>query len=623
MNESAPPSLLPLAIGDVIDDRYVVETFIGEGEVSAVFGARSVMTDQRYALKCLKREASANRKIVERFAREARAALTIRSAYVVAVHDVGTLASGPPFLVMEYLEGTDLDTWRRARGTLSARQVAELALQMCEALAAAHARGVVHRDIQPKNLFVAERDGVLEIKVLDIGISKAALTGSALVPNLPVVKTVNLAGTPLYLSPEQLRSTAEVDGRSDIWSIGMVLYELLAGKHAFAAATVTASCAAILQGQPSPLAQARPDIPGGLVKVIECCLHKDPAQRLQNVAELAAALTRYAPSRARASAERAAEALRAVGSVDESALSLATVFSSAPPPVVTSSAPPVVAPPARRERVASTLVGPLVASPVLARDTTGNATTASEVPATPRPTASEVPVPPRPTSSELPVPPRQPSSEVPATPRPTSSERMPSSSPDVSAPASASSAPSSAPPPAPASLAPAAPEGDDAPVVARLLAMRVGRIPAVVFVPLALGAVVALGFLARGSSQPKAEPARITQAPVPPASAAQPVAAVAAPAGPRTDDLPPAETSSVDAQAAAQPELAASATAPVAPASHPAPWSPSVRAHTAPPVAAPAPTAAASVAPPVRRDPVSTPTPEPPVPTGRTFRRTM
>lgn len=215
----------PVSIGDVINDRYLVETLVGEGAVSVVFGARSIMTEQRFALKCLKLEALADAKIVERFAREARAALTIKSAYVVSVHDVGTLPSGAPFLVMEYLQGMDLATWGRNRGSLAARQAAEFALHICEALAAAHARGVVHRDIQPKNLFVAERAGVLEMKVLDIGISKAALTGSAFQANLPVVRTVNLAaGDPLYLSPEQIRSTAEVDGRTDIWAVGMVLY---------------------------------------------------------------------------------------------------------------------------------------------------------------------------------------------------------------------------------------------------------------------------------------------------------------------------------------------------------------------------------------------------------------
>lgn len=356
---------LPVAIGDLVNDRYLVEALVGEGQVSAVFAVRNVMTEQRYALKCLKPEAAANARIVERFAREARAALAIKSAHVVAVSDVGTLPSGPPFLVMEYLEGSALDVWCRDRGPLAVRQAAELVLQMCEALAAAHARGVVHRDIQPKNLFVAERAGVLEVKVLDIGISKAALTGSAFEANLPIVKTVSLTGAPLYLSPEQLRSTAEVDGRSDIWSIGMVLYELLSGQRAFGGASITESCAAILQGKPRPLAETRADIPAGFVELIERCLRKRPEERFQNVAELASALTRYAPSRARASAERAADALRQSGGVDESALSLATVFSSTPPALVTTSeVPPPIAP--AREDVTSTLVGPVAASPIVA-----------------------------------------------------------------------------------------------------------------------------------------------------------------------------------------------------------------------------------------------------------------
>ncbi len=356
----------PVAVGDVVGERYVVDALIGEGRVSMVFAARSLMTNQRVALKCLTLEATSSGRVVERFAREARAALSIKNAHVVTVHDVGTLPSGAPFLVMEYLEGRDLETWRRARGPLSVRQAAEFALHICEALAAAHARGVVHRDIQPKNLFVAERDGTFEIKLLDIGISQAALTGGSglLGSNLPIVKTVELTGRPLYLSPEQLRSAAEVDERSDIWAIGMVLYEALTGKMAFAQPTITASCAAILQGQPQPIAEARADLPGGFARIIERCLRKDPSERFPNVAELADALMRYAPTRARAAAERAADGLRATETIDDSAASIATVFSSRPPRSESESESPPrasVAP----GRATTTIIGPLPTTPAI------------------------------------------------------------------------------------------------------------------------------------------------------------------------------------------------------------------------------------------------------------------
>jgi serine/threonine protein kinase len=619
---------LPVEIGDVINDRYVVETLVGEGGVSAVFGGRSIITEQRIALKCLKLEALANPKIVERFAREARAALTIKSAHVVSVHDVGTLPSGAPFLVMEYLEGRNLEEWCRERGALSVRQAAELALQMCEALAAAHARGVVHREIQPKNLFVAEREGVLEIKVLDIGISKAALTGSAFAANLPLVRTVNLAGaTPLYLSPEQLRSTADVDGRSDIWSIGMVLYEVLTGTRAFAAATITESCAAILQGQPLSLAEARPDIPGGFVKITERCLRKDPAQRFQNVAELAAALTRYAPTRARASAERATEALWRSGTVDESALSIATVFSSNPPP--NDSLPPASSKPTssvRPERVASvtsTLIAWGPDPPVQV--------------AVPRPTVAEQVVPPpeaservgsepvsEPVASESRDAPTERRSVAPALAVTTwVGPLVMSTIAEVVSVRSESESPAGA---APVPVEPVDPGTRNGHDILALLNYKV-----VIAACLVLAAIVVVGFLAR-NARDRAVTDPVGASVVPPSATAAPwlletvtrplpgVRAAAVPVEPviavePAGALPPAEVEAKQQAMVARPGALApppprnDRREPLNPSTADAPRSPLV------------PAAPSALPPP--RDPISTPTPEPPLPTGRTFRRTM
>ena len=651
---------LPVAIGDVINDRYVVETLIGEGEVSAVFGGRSIMTEQRIALKCLKLDALANPKIVERFAREARAAFAIKSAYVVSVHDVGTLPSGAPFLVMEYLEGSNLEEWGRERGTVSVRQAAEFALQMCEALAAAHARGVVHRDIQPKNLFVAEREGVLEIKVLDIGISKAALTGSAFAANLPLVRTVNLAGgTPLYLSPEQLRSTAEVDGRSDIWSIGMVLYELLTGTRAFAAATITESCAAILQGQPRPLAEARPDIPGGFVKITERCLRKDPAQRFQNVAELAAALTRYAPTRARASAERATEALRRAGTIDESALSLATVFSSKPPPneslTPASSKPTSSLRPGRVASITSTLIAsvpapPLGASAALAAAAASAAATTPRVlVAVPRPTLgpelqASVPVESKPLSEPVDAPTTERRSVAPTLavttwvgPLVTSpiaeavSARAPDSAPPLSSPHVLGSFESESQ----TGAAPEPVEPVDPGTRNDILALLNYKV--VISACLVLAAIVVVGFLARDGRDravtdpigATVTPPSATTEPWPPSTVAQGGGAAAAPvepaAAPVEAALPAPETATRQ-QAMAQPGgVRPTAVAPPPPRNDRGqPLNPPA-ADTLGSVPVPAPSGPPPPRPPLPPAPrdMSTPTPEPPVPTGRTFRRTM
>src|SRR5262249_22990823 len=156
--------------------------------------------------------------LVARFAREARAAVRIKSEYIARVLDVGTMPDGAPFIVMEHLDGMDLGEVLSTHGTLPTRQAAEFVLQACEALSVAHANGIIHRDIKPENLFVTKRtNGMDIIKVLDFGISKAALTGKGFAADLPLVKTLVLMGTPLYMSPEQIRASANIDYRTDVW----------------------------------------------------------------------------------------------------------------------------------------------------------------------------------------------------------------------------------------------------------------------------------------------------------------------------------------------------------------------------------------------------------------------
>jgi serine/threonine-protein kinase len=215
------------------------------------------------------------------------------------VIDVGTLETGAPYMVMEYLEGSDLSDLVARRGPLPWHEVVEFVLQACEAIAEAHVAGVVHRDLKPANLFLIRRpDGSPCIKVLDFGISKAAdaASGSAL------TQTAAVMGSPKYMSPEQLKSARDVDARTDIWALGVILYELLSGEGAFKADTMPQLYVAIIQDPPQPL--RRTDVPPGLVQVILRCLEKDPARRFQSVAELAAALHEFAPVHARRSVER-------------------------------------------------------------------------------------------------------------------------------------------------------------------------------------------------------------------------------------------------------------------------------------------------------------------------------
>ena len=316
MTANAKPHTQPgyPTVGSLINGKYLIEQIIGEGGVGIVVAAQNIELGDRVALKFLRTEMLERPDVVGRFMFEAKAASTIKSDHSATVFDVGRTPEGVPFLVMEFLEGKDLATVIE-RGPLDVRDLAEFAMHTCEALAAAHAKGIVHRDIKPENLFIEQRSGMRSIKVLDFGISKTALTGSAISSLLPMVETQNLMGTPLYMSPEQIRAPELVDARTDIYSLGVVMYEALTGTLPIISESITELCAAILEQPPTPISHYRPDLPAGLVDVIVKCLAKEQKDRFQNAAEVAIALMPYAPKRARICAERAGEVLVAAGLV--------------------------------------------------------------------------------------------------------------------------------------------------------------------------------------------------------------------------------------------------------------------------------------------------------------------
>jgi serine/threonine-protein kinase len=288
--------------GDVVAGKYRVERLLGAGGMGVVVAARHLQLDEKVALKFLLPEALANTEAVARFAREARAAVRIKNEHVARVLDVGTLPNGAPYLVMEYLEGIDLATWLRERGVLDHELAVRFVLQACVAVADAHALGIVHRDLKPANLFCVQRsDGRPSIKVLDFGISKMT-DGSAHTTD-PVTRTSSLIGSPLYMSPEQMRSSKNVDARADIWALGMILFELVTGRAAFLADSVT-ELAIKIATEPAPgMRELRSDVPSELEAVVLKCLAKDPLDRPANVAELARALVPFAP-KATAAVER-------------------------------------------------------------------------------------------------------------------------------------------------------------------------------------------------------------------------------------------------------------------------------------------------------------------------------
>jgi serine/threonine-protein kinase len=323
--------VMPYAEGEILAGKYQVIELIGVGGIGFVLAATHIELGEKVALKFLRPDALANEEAVGRFAREARASVQIKSEHVARVFDVGHLPDGSPFIVMEYLEGKDLGAVLHERGALPIKLAVEYVLQACEALASAHASGVVHRDVKPENLFLNRpSQGVDMIKVLDFGISKVALTGSSFESRHPLAQTTMAMGSPTYMSPEQVRASHDIDARTDVWSLGCVLYELLTGQPAFDAPSLTQISAAILEAEPTSLRLACPMAPSGLEAVVKHCLAKHPAGRFQNVGELAIALYPYGSPRGQISVERCCSLLRSAG-ISQQDFEIPSIFPASMP----------------------------------------------------------------------------------------------------------------------------------------------------------------------------------------------------------------------------------------------------------------------------------------------------
>jgi serine/threonine-protein kinase len=281
--------------GEIIAGKYRLEKIIGKGGMGVVLSARHIGLDEPVAVKILRPAMMILDGMVGRFVREARAASKIKSEHVVRVMDVGELDGGVPFMVMEYLDGIDLAAYRRQNGPLGVEETVQIVVEAADAIAEAHSLGIVHRDLKPANIFLAKRrDNRRVVKVLDFGISKVESADDT-------TKTGTMLGSPKYMSPEQMMSRRDVDGRADIWALGAILYELLTGRPPFLADTMPQICALVLNSPPAKPSTLRADLPPELEAIILRCLQKSPMERYATVADLVRALLPFGSPSLRAS----------------------------------------------------------------------------------------------------------------------------------------------------------------------------------------------------------------------------------------------------------------------------------------------------------------------------------
>jgi len=286
----ATPISVPVQRGDVLAGKYLVEEILGVGAMGVVVAALHVELDRRVALKFMKLEAITRPEGIERFLREARAAGRLRSEHTCQVHDVGRLENGAPYIVMELLDGEDLETLLKRAGPLPVGEVTRYMIEVCEAMAEAHAAGIVHRDLKPQNLFrLRKANGRAQIKVLDFGISKN-------LQSTDIVETAAnvVIGTPAYMSPEQLASSKSVDPRTDIWSLGVIMYQLLVDRLPFTGSDLLSLGVAVMSQEPESPSTIRKDLDARLAFVISKCLMKDREHRFASAVELSHALAPFA-----------------------------------------------------------------------------------------------------------------------------------------------------------------------------------------------------------------------------------------------------------------------------------------------------------------------------------------
>ena len=359
--------------GVLLAGKYRVERIIGRGGMAEVYAATHEILQQTVAIKILLPDVAANAGATARFINEARAAARIRGENVAIVTDVGALDDGSAYMVLEYLEGEDLEDYASRIGPLNPPEAVDFVLQALQALAQAHTLGFVHRDIKPSNLFLSKRhDGSTIVKVLDFGISKAPRLSESSEGHATSTRTV--LGSPYYMAPEQARSARSVDPRADQWAIGVTLYRFLTGELPFGGETLTELLLEIVEATPLRPRSYRPELPEGLEAVVLRCLKKDRAERFANVAELAQALRPYAGSEGPA-VERIS---RTMGIVRSAAPAPAPAPVPVPPPAEATATPAYA-------ETSSSVVVASAGSTIVGKPASSGRGTAATMPAPPMP----------------------------------------------------------------------------------------------------------------------------------------------------------------------------------------------------------------------------------------------
>lgn len=343
---TAAPSPQADLVGAILSRKYPLKRLIGAGGMGAVFESQSPEDGRPLAVKVLSADYLADDDIKNRFVEEGLTCQRLIHPNIVRVFDVGTAEDGTPYIVMELLDGVPLSAYTRSGGRVPIQQAGIILQGILAGLGAAHAQGIVHRDLKPENVFLArEPNGAFSAKILDFGIAKVMDAAGGMGNK---TKTGVLLGTPAYMSPEQIKNAKDVDARADLWSAGVMLYEMLTGRVAFPAPTEYARLAAVLNTTPPPIESVSPEL-ARLTAFVQLAMQKDRAQRFQSALEMARALSAAlgaegAPTTAGMPLSRLPDVpsmfVQKVGPSSPAARSGPLEMPSAPPPAHTISSPP-------------------------------------------------------------------------------------------------------------------------------------------------------------------------------------------------------------------------------------------------------------------------------------------